>query len=128
MEQCNICFDLPLNKDDVLSCGHRVHISCVQKQFKPECPFCRASLNIKVYGNRPCVDENLFAPQNQEEKKIRAVIVHVYNPNVRMYESDDYEENDCENVDDDSRYQLYSQEESEDEENPHGDCWDYEDV
>ena len=51
-EDCIICTE-KIGEEDILDCGHWIHISCVKKHFKPECPVCRKSLNIEVVGVRP---------------------------------------------------------------------------
>ena len=51
-EDCPICTE-KIGDEDILDCGHWIHISCVKKHFKPECPVCRKSLNIQVEGSRP---------------------------------------------------------------------------
>jgi len=51
-EDCPICTE-KIGDEDILECGHWIHISCVKKHFKPECPVCRKSLNIEVEGSRP---------------------------------------------------------------------------
>lgn len=51
-ETCAICFE-KLEESKSLECGHWLHIVCVQKHFRPECPLCRAPLNIEVTGKYP---------------------------------------------------------------------------
>lgn len=133
-EECNICYDLPLKENDILSCGHRIHISCIQKQFKSECPLCRAPLNIKVFGKKPEPDISLF---EQEEKEIHQgnimgfpilfllspgiigdVVEREYNQ-ILMQDEEPWREKGYQYAEEDSEY---------DDENPHGDSWDYEDV
>lgn len=70
--ECVICLE-KLFKDDFLPCGHRLHLSCVKKHFKPECPICRYPLNIKVTGILPKDDDNLsidLINRIQEEDRI----------------------------------------------------------
>ena len=50
---CCICYETLSEEDKPLSCGHVIHLECVKKHFKPECPLCRAPLNIKVSGIVP---------------------------------------------------------------------------
>jgi hypothetical protein len=45
--ECPICLE---NTIDTLECGHKIHIECVKKHFKPECPVCKKTLSIKVNG------------------------------------------------------------------------------
>jgi hypothetical protein len=56
-DDCVICTE-KMNENDPLNCGHWIHYTCIQKQFKAECPVCRAPLDIKVKGSRPS-DESL---------------------------------------------------------------------
>ena len=51
-EDCIICTE-KMEDDRSLECGHWIHYSCIQKQFKAECPVCRKSLKIEVKGKRP---------------------------------------------------------------------------
>jgi len=56
-DDCVICTE-KMNENDPLNCGHWIHYTCIQKQFKAECPVCRAPLDINVKGSRPS-DESL---------------------------------------------------------------------
>ncbi len=50
-DSCIICTENSiLNR---FECGHWLHIECLKKQFKPECPLCRMPLNIQVNGTKP---------------------------------------------------------------------------
>ena len=52
-ETCVICME-DIENEKPLLCGHIVHFECVKKQFKPECPICRAVIkNLKVSGTAP---------------------------------------------------------------------------
>jgi Ring finger domain len=51
-EDCIICTE-KMEEERSLECGHWIHYSCIQKQFKAECPVCRKSLKIEVKGKRP---------------------------------------------------------------------------
>ena len=55
---CPICLE---HTDDTLECGHKIHLECVKKHFKPECPVCRKPLNITVSGKLENNDEELNA-------------------------------------------------------------------
>ena len=46
-DNCIICIE-SLTEVDILECGHWIHLDCVKKHFKPECPLCRKKLNIQV--------------------------------------------------------------------------------
>lgn len=50
---CCICYEALTKTDNPLFCGHTIHLECVKKHFKPECPLCRAPLDIKVSGTVP---------------------------------------------------------------------------
>jgi len=50
-EECPICFESLNDEKEPLKCGHWMHLECVKKHFKPECPVCRAPLDIKVTGS-----------------------------------------------------------------------------
>lgn len=50
--ECIICLE-ELKEKYALPCGHWLHMSCVQKHFKPECPICRSPLDIQVSGIHP---------------------------------------------------------------------------
>lgn len=34
--------------NNIVECGHKVHIECVKKSGRAKCPMCRKSLNIEV--------------------------------------------------------------------------------
>jgi len=135
-DECAICFDLPLQEKDILSCGHRVHISCVQKQFKAECPFCRAPLNIEVFGKNPI---SVFGPDDEEEVKGEVMGVPIFlsirrgilgNVIERNVEDLDLRHNDEEDEEiwRAKGYQYAEEDSDYDEENPHGDSWEYEHI
>jgi len=71
--ECVICCDAPVltEKDNLSCCGHPVHLKCLQQQFKSECPFCRARLNIKVFGQRPVPDPLLFTDPSERHPSER---------------------------------------------------------
>jgi hypothetical protein len=47
-EDCPVCTD-PLSKKDVIEgCHHRVHIDCIIKSGKDECPLCRGPVHLKA--------------------------------------------------------------------------------
>ena len=43
--ECAVCFE-PI--DEVLICGHKIHLLCVQKSHKAECPLCRHPVNTEL--------------------------------------------------------------------------------
>lgn len=54
-DDCVICTE-KMNENNPLNCGHWIHYTCIQKQFKAECPVCRAPLDINVKGSRPSAE------------------------------------------------------------------------
>lgn len=103
-DECIICYE-KLNEEHPLECGHWLHISCVEKHFKPECPICRAPLHIEVKGTSP---ESYipFVIQEQDVVFIQEIHDHI----------DEYFVDDSEEI-------VYDS----DEENPFGDDYDYPD-
>ena len=62
-EDCPVCFE-PMQQRGPLSCGHWVHIGCVVKSGKSECPICRSSLQL----NKTCTDKiNCIARKRRRE-------------------------------------------------------------
>lgn len=134
---CVIC--LEKNNEDPLICGHRIHISCIKKHFKPECPLCRRKLNIKVNGLTPMA----FVPSNYEDSLVNSINYEIRD---ELEEEDNETPTEDEIIDDflmkstrnfHENYDRYNEcEESEseandeeyDEENPHGDEFEYEDL
>lgn len=49
-DECPVCFESLENQKTPLICGHWVHLSCIEKHFKAECPICRRPLEMEVYG------------------------------------------------------------------------------
>lgn len=45
-EECPICLEALNAKDEPWPCGHYVHIDCIVKGMKPECPLCREKLPL----------------------------------------------------------------------------------
>lgn len=115
-EDCPVCYE-KLKNVEPLSCGHIVHLSCVKKHFKPECPLCRKSLDIKVNGTRP----EVFIPfEHVEEVK----------ENRNDFDIDFSEEEDYYSDEEGRRWRKkgfnYPEEDEEwDEENPFGDDYNY---
>jgi Ring finger domain len=54
-EDCIICTE-KMDEKNPLECGHWIHIECVRKHFKPECPICRKRLNMTVTGVLPGIE------------------------------------------------------------------------
>jgi hypothetical protein len=132
---------MKLEEKNPLECGHWLHISCVQKHFKPECPLCRQPLNIKVYGTKPQPDMNLFIPHEQEEQEEVQGIRFIMRPGRNIVAERNVDEDELQHGikrrhdsdDEDEPWRAngyqYAEEDSEyDEENPRGDNWNYEDI
>lgn len=52
-DECIVCRDSLDNNEESLICGHWIHLKCLQRHFKAECPICRHPLNIVVSGHVP---------------------------------------------------------------------------
>jgi len=151
---CIICTE-KLGDEKPLECGHFMHLDCVKKHFKPECPLCRRVLNIKVTGTLPIP----FVPSDETDGVSfiwrRVVITPFINPvDDHVYETGfEDETSGCEDEaeslpdEDDSEslpdlevvggirnkwkrkgYAHREEDDDYDEENPLGDEWEYEDV
>jgi len=116
-ENCILCLEDIDASENPLDCGHKLHLECVKKHFKPECPICRRPLNITVSGTQP----ELYLPFDplsmQDDVYPNLIIYNYENIPLIIYDVDDVEMQDVE-----------MQEDEEDEENPRGDNWEYEDV
>lgn len=131
-EDCVVCYT-EMKQTDILVCGHKVHISCVQKQFKAECPLCRTPLDIKVYGKRPEPDnyippERVLDPDLDPEDFSSDIEEIEEELSRKRYRDDDdndelYEEHENWRK---KGYQYAEEDSDYDEENPHGDDCNYE--
>lgn len=126
---CAICLDSILPAEEKIAC-HPVHVSCVKKHFKPECPVCRRVLDIAVTGDRP--QSNLTwsishpleeEPIPVEETRERPGSAFFPCPMQIMKTYGLLPSGDVE-VSEDDLDENYG-DISEDEENPRGDEWDY---
>lgn len=112
-DNCILCLEHIDISEKPLICGHKFHIECLKKHFKPECPLCRRTIEIDVTGTKP----ELYLPFNPETIPDNHVnqIIYIGSQNILdiviQYENELQDEN-----------------EDEDEENRMGDIWDYEDV
>lgn len=133
-EDCVVCYN-ELKQTDILVCGHKVHISCVEKQFKPECPLCRTKLNIKVYGEKPEPDnyipperdiENNSDPEIDEFLSDLEELENELSRRKRRRDEEEeeglYEEEEWQK----KGYQYREEDSDYDEENPYGDECNYE--
>lgn len=46
-EECICCYRY-LGNTPAMGCGHRVHLACLEKHFKPECPICKRYQNLVI--------------------------------------------------------------------------------
>lgn len=44
-DECPVCCD-DIDENDILECGHWVHMDCIKRSLKPECPMCRQPLKL----------------------------------------------------------------------------------
>lgn len=44
--ECPICIEKFSRSDKRLSCGHWIHLNCIRKSLKAECPICRCPLSL----------------------------------------------------------------------------------
>lgn len=115
---CPTCFEPVL--ENPLICKHKVHMNCLQQQFKAECPLCRHKLNIKLFSNIKKDEED-----NKEDSGGGD------GPSDRDLELEHISDDDLITEDqDEDNYKtkgyLYKEEASDyDEENPDGDEVDY---
>lgn len=70
--RCPVCYD-PLLNVSALGCGHIIHMECLEKHFKAECPICRTSqTRIKPKGRAPKSSPGrsirYVSPNSHEEK------------------------------------------------------------
>ena len=117
-EDCIICYE-KLENVSPLSCGHIIHISCVKKHFKPECPLCRTKLNIQVSGTFPVPNIDFIPETDRKENRHHSDV-----------EGTDEEEEGEEHSQEGETWRKkgfnYPEEDEEwDEENPFGDEYNY---
>ena len=49
-EECPVCYEEMASEKDSLECGHWVHVLCIQKSLKAQCPLCRHKLtNVSLF-------------------------------------------------------------------------------
>lgn len=52
-EECPVCYE-HLGDVEALECGHRIHVACLEKHFRAECPVCRTpQTKVKPKGKMP---------------------------------------------------------------------------
>jgi len=79
-EECCVCYENL--SQSYLECGHPVHISCIERHFIPECPVCRAKINVKVKGTRPTMsyvfDPTEFIQEPEDEDELPPLVGDQY--------------------------------------------------
>lgn len=111
-DNCPTCLELV--KESPLKCKHRVHLDCLKRQFKAECPLCRCKLNIQLYS-KPIKEESEIEYEIEDENNINEDLENIY----AEFSENEYEDWEREGY-------LYKEESPDyDEENPDGDCVDY---
>jgi U3 small nucleolar ribonucleoprotein component len=117
-EECIICTE-KLDDESSLSCGHWVHLHCVQKQFKAECPICRHPLDIVVTGTlpQPYMPEPIFIRRGLI---LGDVVEHFFETDLPDLEdendSNHEEENESNHEEDESNHEEDESNHEEDEE------------
>jgi hypothetical protein len=118
-EECIICTE-KLDDESSLSCGHWVHLHCVQKQFKAECPICRHPLDIVVTGTlpQPYMPEPIFIRRGLI---LGDVVEHFFETDLPDLEdendSNHEEEDESNHEEDESNHEEDDESNHEDEEN-----------
>lgn len=69
MTDCAICYSIV--NEEPQTCGHHIHLSCLEQHFKPECPVCRKKLDFKPKGKLPSSDiiQNEFIPNEDDNEE-----------------------------------------------------------
>ncbi len=138
---CAICYEKLEDTEAPLVCGHYLHLSCLKKHFKPECAICRHPLSIEVSGELPFPENDVHIerfplhqihffgyfrgfldPHDLDLNELEQILdfqERYYNEDDELPPLEDVGEYNVQNDEDDEEY---------DEENPHGDTWNYEDV
>lgn len=51
---CPVCYEHLIDGVEILECGHSIHITCLEKHFKAECPLCRKyQAKVRPKGKMP---------------------------------------------------------------------------
>ena len=110
-EECPVCLEDIRKEKYPLSCGHWVHKSCIEKQVKNECPLCRSRLGP---------DRKTEVPDYEYDELLESELYEL------VVELDEHF-GVTRNLPSWRRKGFMHPEEDEDydEENPHGDSWDY---
>lgn len=134
-DTCILCCDALGKEEKPLECGHWMHLACVQKHFKPECPLCRRRLDIRVSGTLPSTDtlQEYLRTHNVAPMDAARMIMSHHLGNNNGDDNDDVEndrlmyyedENDGENGPNNG-YQYAEEDPEYDDQNPHGDTYEY---
>lgn len=126
-EDCVICYE-KLENVAPLSCGHIIHISCVKKHFKPECPLCRTKLNIEVSGTFPVPNIDFIPETDRKENRNHSDVEGTDDEGEEEeyeYSHSEYEEGDREETWRKKGFNHPEEDEEWDEENPFGDEYNY---
>ena len=119
-ENCILCLEELKISEPPLICGHRFHIECVKKHFKPECPVCRRIINIDVSGTKPELYLP-FDPESMSDISQRNDFFDGYDIYGNYFQQVVYFDNQ-------DMMDIVQEDDEEDEENKMGDNWNYEDV
>lgn len=77
-EECVVCCE-DLYKEPPLPCSHRIHLSCIEKSMKAECPICRAPLSLAPEIMNK-IDENATAFRREIESEVPIDLIrHILN-------------------------------------------------
>jgi hypothetical protein len=98
-ELCGVCTD-PLENTAPLPCSHRIHLACLEKHFKPECPICRTPQTVIIPKGIPPKQEPFPPPAPRPTPAClyfrKRVVVVIYNlpirPNNFLEEDKEYVE------------------------------------
>ncbi len=88
-DNCPSCYEVLSCEVKPLVCGHWVHVECLKKQCKAECPICRRKLNIKLNKSNSDLEysSELYNSNNIEEYEYNSNNIEEYE-----YNSDSDEE------------------------------------
>ena len=71
-DPCPACYEGTTLRD-ILPCRHRVHLDCIRQSMKPECPLCRAPLELppeilaNIRQNASDMEERIFEDYMNED-------------------------------------------------------------
>lgn len=129
-ENCPICYEGLSADIPPFSCGHTMHMACVQQHFRAECPMCRTALPITVFGISPS-EEEFSTPTNMNWRESLGEEDNYFTSGPFTQEEDNNEYDSDDSIYEFSQYKnkgfLHEEEDLEnwDEENPRGDEVEY---